>query len=302
MNYIEELNRNGVVVIRNGFSDNISDMMSIYSKSWEYVKSHWPKIWYSRSYLDSNRKYDNFIGTDLYENRKIGYILDFEIDKEVDKEDGNNDDNMIIDMGFGRYDFTYNLDNEIKKKIKLPDCVMKILENVLECEYDIYYGGLPVENGLSVENGLIGNGRWHRDAYSLFDNERLDLSLPTFYLTIIIPLCKVSRTSGGTEFVIGSHKINISELGLGGKEGIENISRLENWITSLADDMRYCPELDVGDIVIFHGYTIHRGIAISSELNNQTSRDAIYIVAKKNWYNDEPSENYVEKKIINNAE
>jgi hypothetical protein len=64
----------------------------------------------------------------------------------------------------------------------------------------------------------IRNGTWHRDAYSLFDDETLDLKLPTFYLTVLIPLVDVLPGDSTTEFIVGSHKLNLKANGLQTRE------------------------------------------------------------------------------------
>ena len=126
------------------------------------------------------------------------------------------------------------------------------------------------------------NGYWHRDAYSLFNNEKVDLSLPPFYYTMLIPLDHVNAYSGGTEFILGSHKTNLSKM------NIKTNKQLCEWINK-NNDIQYAPELNIGDICIFHGYTIHRGLFN----HTNTNRNMIYCVFKKNWYNDEPIENMI---------
>ena len=85
-------------------------------------------------------------------------------------------------MSNSRYDFTYGLEDV---KIQSSD-VNYIIKKMLKNEYNSYLGGLPMvdnpnqshKSNLPLQNR---NGKWHRDAYSLFDNETLDLTLPPFY-------------------------------------------------------------------------------------------------------------------------
>lgn len=49
-------------------------------------------------------------------------------------------------------------------------------------------------------------GHWHRDIYSLFDDEQIDISLPDWYFTLLIPLVPVNAVNGATEFILKSHK------------------------------------------------------------------------------------------------
>ena len=271
-----ELEKNGVVKLPNVFSlDDIDIFRNTYFSAWNEIKKY-PLEWNTIIYKNNCSKYDNFIGTDLYSNKKYSFYKD----------------TIILDMGKNRYDFTYNLDN-LKKLIVLPQCITNILQQTLQCEYDYYYGGLPMEpisnntrvndngndNGINC-GGLDMNGFWHRDAYSLFNDETLDLSLPSFYYTMLIPLDNIDEYSGGTEFILGSHKTNLSRM------NITTNNNLDNWINE-NPTKRYIPKLNIGDICLFHGYTIHRGL-YNSLSNN---RNMLYIVFKKNWYNDEPTEN-----------
>ena len=272
MSMVMELEKNGIVKLSNVFSsDDIDIFRHIYFTAWNEIKKY-PLEWNTITYKKNCSKYDNFIGTDLYSNKKYSFYKD----------------TIILDMGKNRYDFTYNLDT-LKKLIVLPQSITNILQQTLQCEYDYYYGGLPMEpisnntriddNGINC-GGLDMNGYWHRDAYSLFNDETIDLSLPPFYYTMLIPLDNIDEYSGGTEFVLGSHKTNLSRM------NITTNNNLDKWINENTDK-RYIPKLNIGDVCLFHGYTIHRGL-FNSMRNN---RNMLYIVFKKNWYNDEPTEN-----------
>lgn len=264
---IDTLTVNGVVKIENVYSTmDITNLKKLYHESWNSVKKNWPDTWYYRKYLPMNIKYDNFMGTDLYNGRKIAYL----------------DDTMIIDMGNNRFDFTYKMDS--LNQSPLPDIIRNLLDSLLGPDYHYYWGGLPVESGIGSDNGQ--NGKWHRDAYSLFNNETLDLELPPFYYTILIPL---DDYLGGTEFISGSHKINLSQ------NNITDGDKLLEWADQMSITRKINPILHSGDVIIFNGYTIHRGLHVPGN----KLRDMMYIVAKKTWYNDEPSENYIEHIITN---
>ena len=270
-----ELDTNGLAVLRNVFSQKeIEIFRNIYFTSWNEIKNNYPLEWKTIKYKSSCNKYDNFVGTDLYAGKYYGTYKD----------------TIILDMGKNRFDFTYNLDN-LKEKIALPETITNLLQNKLCCEYEYYYGGLPIEtisSSYNIDSNFIDccsveldrNGYWHRDAYSLFNNEELDLSLPPFYYTILIPLNNIDAHSGGTEFILGSHKTNLSRM------NITNNKELCNWINK-NNALKYTPTLNSGDICIFHGYTIHRGLFNYHD----NDRNMLYIVFKKNWYNDEPIDN-----------
>jgi len=274
-NNLRELDINGVVHLKNVFNkEQINIMQTTYTQSWNEIKSNFPSDWITRQYKQNSHKYDDYMALNLYNGIKFAYYKNTE----------------LLDMGQNRFDFIYNLDI-IKKLIELPDNIINIMDNVLGCEYDIRWGGLPVEQisdtdtntDTITDSNEYSNGYWHRDAYSLFNDEATDLSLPPFYYTMLIPLQYTDKSNGGTEFVIGSHKSNLTNM------NIDNYQKLQNWINT--DANKFVPELDVGDICIFHGYTIHRGLYNKISEN----RDMLYIVCKKNWYNDEPIENYNEQ-------
>jgi hypothetical protein len=289
-NIISELEEKGVVHLKNVFNKDQMDIIkNIYTQSWNEIKNNFPKDWITRKYKANCHKYDDFIGLDLYNNKKFTYYKNTE----------------MLDMGKNRYDFIYNLDS-INKTMVLPEIITNIMDKLLQCEYDIQWGGLPVESIHNItnitdtpgHNGRDSNGHWHRDAYSLFNNETIDLSLPPFYFTMLIPLQYTDETCGGTEFIVESHKINLTN------KNITNTEKLLEWIQNDTPE-RYIPKLNIGDICIFYGYTIHRGLCINdidseiiqrSDLKKDLKRDMLYIVCKKNWYNDEPTENYNEKK------
>jgi hypothetical protein len=290
-NIISYLEEKGVVHLKNVFNKDQMDIIKdIYTQSWNEIKNNFPKDWITRKYKANCHKYDDFIGLDLYNNKKFTYYKNTE----------------MLDMGKNRYDFIYNLDS-INETMVLPEIITNIMDKLLQCEYDIRWGGLPVESIPNItdapghngrdSNRRDSNGHWHRDAYSLFNNEMIDLALPPFYFTMLITLQYTDETCGGTEFILESHKLNLTN------KNITNTEKLLEWIQNDTPE-RYIPTLNVGDICIFHGYTIHRGLGINAfdseripgrDLGRDLRRDMLYIVCKKNWYNDEPTENYNEK-------
>jgi hypothetical protein len=96
----------------------------------------------------------------------------------------------------------------------------------------------------------------------------------------------MKATSGrNTEFIPGSHRVNLAQ------QGITNADALSIWCGKQPTIKLNCKP---GDVCIFHGYTIHRGIESNfadGDTNEQSS--LLYAVYKKNWYNDEPEDNYL---------
>jgi len=268
---ISNLIQNGVIKLSNIFNpQQITILSSIYTQSWNEIKTQWPSKWYTIQFNDNSKhKYDYFMGVKLYDGKQQSFYKD----------------STILDMGLNRYDFTHNLDT-IKQYLPLPTILTDIMNLLLGPEWEYYYGGLPVLPD-TLDNPKQ-HGFWHRDAYSLFNDELLDISLPPFYYTILIPLQPLDeKNGGGTEFILGSHKQTFTTDDI----PITNEQELINYLAELTIQhpyKLYCPSLNIGDIVIFSGYTIHRGLCS----NNNTRRDMLYIVCKKTWYNDEPTSNY----------
>jgi len=72
-----ELEQNGVVHLENVFKkDQIDIMYDIYNQSWNEIKSQFPTKWLTRKYKPTCAKYDNFIGSDLYNNKQTAYYKD----------------------------------------------------------------------------------------------------------------------------------------------------------------------------------------------------------------------------------
>jgi len=271
MTIIEELNTNGIIKLTSIYTPlQIQKLSYIYNKSWSKIKSNLPKKWFQITMNENiNKKYDSFMSVKLYDNKKQAFYKN----------------TPIIDMGLNRYDFTYKLDT-IKQIVHLPEIITNIANKILGYDWEYNYGGLPVETKSTNSIQTQQHGFWHRDVYSLFNNPDLDVSLPPFYITILIPLeCINESTGGSTEFILGSHNKPIS-----------NQTELDNYITEQTlNKQSYIPDLNLGDIVVFLGNTIHRGL--SHRLSNintekQLSRKMLYIVCKKTWYNDEPESNY----------
>jgi hypothetical protein len=127
---ISYLDNKGIIHLKNVFNkEQMEIIKDIYTQSWNEIKNNFPRDWITRKYNVNCHKYDDFIGLDLYNNKKFTYYKQTE----------------ILDMGKNRYDFIYNLDT-IKDKIVLPPLITNIMDKLLQCEYDILWGGLPVES------------------------------------------------------------------------------------------------------------------------------------------------------------
>jgi ectoine hydroxylase-related dioxygenase (phytanoyl-CoA dioxygenase family) len=133
-----------------------------------------------------------------------------------------------------------------------PKPIRDLVKAFLTGECIRYVGGLPSITGSA-------QGRWHRDVYSLFEDETLELMLPPIYITILVPLTDISLASGPTEFLLESHRLpeqacSTSALGLA----------------------------KVGDAILFNAMVRHRGTKNTSA----DERKMLFIVHCKKWYND----------------
>lgn len=276
--YIEILERDGLVCLENVITLNeIEEWKNSYISAWKEIKSNWNNlIWKSITYkkehlyyVENKEDYEvhnlDFISIDLYDGKKYAIYKN----------------TSIIDMGNGRYDFIYGFNNI---NPLLNNKLNTIIKSQLKFNYHCIVGGLPVENyNINIENI---NGKWHRDAYSLYKNEKIDLILPPMYFTILIPLEDIDiehKNSIKTEFIIGSHKLNLIE------NNIKDTKILEQWIND-NNELLVSPNLKVGDVCVFNGFTIHRGAGMI--IKEQSERLMLYGVCKKTWLNDEPEDDF----------
>jgi ectoine hydroxylase-related dioxygenase (phytanoyl-CoA dioxygenase family) len=166
----------------------------------------------------------------------------------------------IAERELGRLDYRCGFTAEIFKNVA-PPIIQLIKEMSPAIDFKHYWGAIPSLGG-------SGPTIWHRDVYSLLNTtegvnlDALDLSLPPYYFTVLIPLVEMTKEYGPTEFIKGSHKKIIVD------ENEEEI---------------YAPLLNPGDIVIFEGRTMHRGLA--NRTNNE--RLIAYITFIANWYHDQ---------------
>jgi len=262
--YISQLERNGVVIVENAIAPNELEYLgNKYSSGWREILDNFSTLkWKDIKFNSDCQITTGFVGKDLYDGHRIAEYKD----------------TSILDMSRNRYDFILGLED-----VKITSSkVNYIMKTMLKTEYNSYLGGLPMLTKTTQDS----IGKWHRDAYSLFDKETLDMTLPSFYYTVLIPLFPMQASQGrNTEFILGSHRINLVQ------NGIANSDALNEWCKKQKTIKINCKP---GDVCIFHGYTIHRGVEFNSVSRNiDSNTDLLYAVYKKNWYNDEPEDNFV---------
>jgi hypothetical protein len=268
---LTQLDSDGVVIIENAIlPSELEYLRNKYSSGWNEIINNFTNLQWKKIQFNPNCQINTgFVGKDLYNGHHIAEY------KET----------SILDMSRSRYDFTYGLEN-----IKIQSTIVNyIMQKMLKNEYNSYLGGLPLlpsANANKHNTTERSIGKWHRDAYSLFDNEEIDLTLPPFYYTILIPLFPMQASHGrNTEFIVGSHRINLAQ------QGITNSDELNHWCHNQKKIKINCKP---GDVCIFHGYTIHRGVELDNDTRDIVSgNELLYAVYKKNWYNDEPEDNFI---------
>lgn len=166
----------------------------------------------------------------------------------------------IAERELGRFDYRCGFTADIFKETAKP--IIQIVNKISpDISFNHYWGAIPSLGG-------SGPTDMHRDVYPISNKtegvnlSELDLQLPPYYFTVLIPLVEITRENGPTEFIKCSHLIPIVD-------------------ESQADI--YSPLLSPGDIVIFDGRTLHRGTA------NQTAHEKLlaYITFTANWYHDQ---------------
>ena len=85
---------------------------------------------------------------------------------------------------------------------------------------------------------------------------------------------------GGTEFVVASHKMNFTA------SGVTDTDKLKIWAEQ---QEKITPPVSMGDALLFHGNTLHRGAPSSL-----AERPILYYVFKKSFYSDEDAAEYIE--------
>jgi ectoine hydroxylase-related dioxygenase (phytanoyl-CoA dioxygenase family) len=169
----------------------------------------------------------------------------------------------IAERHLGRLDYRCGFKDEVFHQIAQP--VVKMVNTLSPTiDFRYYWGAIPSLSG-------SGPTDMHRDVYPLLNTEEgmdlgsIDLMLPPYYFTVLIPLVEITAENGPTQFISGS------------------FTRAQ-----VAEDAAeiYAPLLVPGDIVIFDGRTMHKGSANRSK----EERVVAYITFVANWYHDQTFE------------
>jgi ectoine hydroxylase-related dioxygenase (phytanoyl-CoA dioxygenase family) len=166
----------------------------------------------------------------------------------------------IAERHLGRLDYRCGFTADIFNEVAQP--IIKIIRDLSPNVDFKHYWGVVTSLGKSEPTNM------HRDVYPILntmkgmDLDTIDINLPPYYFTVLIPLVKLTQENGPTEFIKGSHLHPNAD---------------EN------SNSTYAPLLQPGDFVVFDGRTMHRGLA------NQTNTERLiaYITFRANWYHDQ---------------
>jgi ectoine hydroxylase-related dioxygenase (phytanoyl-CoA dioxygenase family) len=166
----------------------------------------------------------------------------------------------ITERFLGRLDYRCGFTADIFAEV--GQHVQQIIKNISpQIAFRYYWGVIP---SLSK----AGPTNWHRDVYPILNITEgvnlgtLDLNLPPYYFSVLMPLVEVTHDNGPTIFIKGSHHTPIVD------ETKEEI---------------FAPLLTPGDMTIFDGRILHRGMANVTD----KPRPVAYMTFLAEWYNDQ---------------
>lgn len=169
----------------------------------------------------------------------------------------------IAERELGRLDYRCGFTADIFDELAKP--IMALIKQLSpRIDFRYYWGAIPSLGG-------SGPTAMHRDVYPILNTtegvnlDSIDISLPPYYFTVLIPLVKITQENGPTQFIKGSHRERIVD---------ESMAEI------------YMPLLSPGDIVIFDGRTLHKG----SANHTKDERLIAYITFVANWYHDQTFE------------
>lgn len=252
---LEALRDDGVVCLKGLFShDQITEFRSVYDVCWEKTKLEISRPVAGRSW--SRRIYSRMGGPQGSRTAALDKGLYHRVPTMYIGDEGES----VVRMGRGRFDFACGMGGTVLGSDDLlrPTPLLRILTNTLgpDSEWLSYPGGLPAE-------GACGAGRWHRDIFSLWEDEGTrDADLSPWYFTMIAPMTTVTQADGPTQFRLGSHRMAADKVG----------------------SAPFCsPNVEVGDALVFDGRVVHRGGPRAKQVD---ARHALYCVHHKWWYQD----------------
>jgi hypothetical protein len=233
--YWETLQNDGVVIIENLYSPETVDALN---QAQQAAFDHVNKL----------------ISSGIIKETSINWIAENNELQYLKKKVYYYDNIMNISLGKGRYDYQWGLTLGIfsRPEIYFPSPIKELVIKGLHKDFHQHIGTLPLLPHTE-------EGDWHRDTLPLFTDNKLNLSLPPWFYTLLIPLVDISQENGSTQFILGSHKCSFEEA--------NNLPKLQ-------------VKTKKGSGILLDGRVFHRGMP------NHTNevRPMLYIVYEKNWY------------------
>jgi ectoine hydroxylase-related dioxygenase (phytanoyl-CoA dioxygenase family) len=160
----------------------------------------------------------------------------------------------VMFLANGRYDVALDYGVFQSKEFVENEKIMKVVRAVFKTGHTHFSGSVP-----SLPRS--DDGQWHQDTWPLFDDEKLEGSLPIYYLTVLVPLVDLTSRNGPTQVLVGSHKGEAH----GRIKSLYGVKPLYG---------------KAGSAIILDGRIHHRGLA---NLTSET-RHMLYTVYCKKWY------------------
>jgi hypothetical protein len=126
--HCQSLESDGYVILEDALpAATLSSLQAAYSAAWAEILAEWGTLkWRTRTYNADCQPSTKFVGVNLYDGYRSSEYKDTE----------------ILDMGRGRYDFSYGLAPFTPETI--PAALAEIVQCQLKFEYGHFLGGLPV--------------------------------------------------------------------------------------------------------------------------------------------------------------
>ena len=187
-NFINDLSKNGVVVIPSVYSkEQILELTELFKKT-------------------ENRALSL---TNMSKPRHYNYYTHFDKEYCSHKNMYNFSNINVLELVKGRFDISFNY-----SELKTHPIIEAIVNQTLKKQYSSQWGLLTSKMGSD-------NGPWHRDVINIdgdsdengnYNDWNMVHNMSPFYYTILIPLVPLNKENGTPEFIKGSHKLTYSEI------------------------------------------------------------------------------------------
>ena len=246
---LNTLEIDGVCLLKNIFTKN--ELKTIYNTAIN-IENNINKTLKTKDIPYSYYKYITLYDKEIIHHKKLYKI----------------DNTDILEISNGLYDV--NLETPNNSFNFKNDIIETIINKIIKKNYNS-------KVGLLTSSSKSDFGPWNRAVVNIdgdsddngnYNDYNMVHNMSPFYFTVLVPLVKLDKNNGSTEFIKGSHKLTYNEIK---DKNIEN-KNIEN--------IQF--ETEIGDIIIFDGRIFHRGC----ENKSDESRPIIYNIIYRDWYNE----------------